>query len=450
MVMYVISWFFLLSFFIQVCYTIHKKEAIRSYYTINFVHYLMMLLALGILLSIVEEMALMIFPLVFFHYPIRKHIKSLFLISILVAAFSRFIRPYMEASYAIFLIMLLFYILLIFVYRLKPINGLIVLCLGYWTNAVIMTVILSILMLILGQSLMQIISQISYQTFFMLATSIIMFVGAHIIHKKKWQISLDSKKTSKMGKQFNYLIGAYSLIGMILIIQTLTAFLSTGYDFYRTSLVTFGTFGIFLLMFVLIRNIKIMQYQMKIEEEKSYLENLTSYTEEIKQINRDFYSQAQTLRQMAVCQNINTIISYLDHLLQERNFLQASIEINEPMLAAFLGKERHVCQSYGVNLMVINNGYYFTPNSISGYQLNRLFKQIFDDIILVLKQHTSADKWIRFIVESVIDEQTTFIIETTYLQRLRENTIKQIEMHAGDIELIYDPYTNETKITIHF
>lgn len=450
MVMYVISWVFLLSFFIRVCYTIHKKEAIRSYYTINFVHYLMMLLALGILLSIVEEIALMIFPLVFFHYPIRKHLTSLFLISILVAAFSRFIRPYMETPYSIFLIMLFFYILLIFIYRLKPINGLIVLCLGYLTNTAIMTIILLILMFILNQTFPQIISQILYQTFVMLATSVIMFIGAYIIYKRKWQVSLESEKPSKMGRQFNYLISAYALIGMFLITQTTTAFLSTEYDFYWTSLVFFGAFSIFLLMFVLIRNIKAMQYQMKIEEEKSYLENLTSYTEEIKQINRDFYSQAQTLRQMAVCQNMNTIISYLDHLLQERNFLQASIEINEPMLAAFLGKERHVCQSYGVNLMVINKGYYFTPNSISGYQLNRLFKQIFDDIILVLKQHTATDKWIRFTVDSVIDEKTTFIIETIYLRQLREEIIQQIEMHAGDIELLYDADANKTKITIHF
>lgn len=410
----------------------------------------MMLLGLEILLSIIEELAVLIFPLVFFHYPIRKHLTSLFLISILVAAFSRLIRPYIEASYAIFLIMLLFYILLIFVYRLKLINGLVILCLGYLTHTAIMTVILSILMLILDQSLIQIVNQIPYQTFVMLATSIIMFISAHIIRKRKWQISLESEQPSKMGRPFNYLIGAYSLIGIILIIQTITAFSSTGYDFYRTSLVTFGTLGIFLLMFVLIRNIKVMQYQMKIEEEKSYLEELISYTEEIKQINRDFYSQAQTLRQLAVCQNMNTIISYLDHLLQERNFLQAAIEINEPMLAAFLGKERHVCQSYGVNLMVLNNGYYFTPHSISGYQLNRLFKQIFDDILLVLKQQTAADKWIRFTVDSVIDEKTTFIIETTYLRQLRNDIIQQIEMHAGNIELLYDPDTNKTKITIHF
>lgn len=410
----------------------------------------MMLLALGILLSIVEEIAVLIFPLVFFHYPIRKHLTSLFIISILVAAFSRFIRPYIEASYSIFLIMLLFYILLIFIYRLKPINGLIVLCLGYLTNTAIMGAILSALTFTLDQSLPQIASQILYQTFVMLATSVIMFMGAYIIHKRKWQVNLESKKTSKMGRQFNYLIGAYSLIGMVLICQTITVSSSTGYDFYWTSLIIFSAFSIFLLVFVLIRNIKAMQYQMKIEEEKSYLEELISYTEEIKQINRDFYSQAQTLRQMAVCQNMNTIISYLDHLLQERNFLQASIEINEPMLAAFLGKERHVCQSYGVSLTVINNGYYFTPNSISGYQLNRLFKQIFDDIILVLKQHTTTDKWIRFTVDSVIDEETTFIIETIYLRQLSENIIEQIELHAGDIELIYDPYTNETKITIHF
>ncbi|MCP1356200.1 hypothetical protein [Aneurinibacillus migulanus] len=397
-----------------------------------------------------EEIAVLIFPLVFFHYPIRKHLTSLFIISILVAAFSRFIRPYIEASYSIFLIMLLFYILLIFIYRLKPINGLIVLCLGYLTNTAIMGAILSALTFTLDQSLPQIASQILYQTFVMLATSVIMFMGAYIIHKRKWQVNLESKKTSKMGRQFNYLIGAYSLIGMVLICQTITVSSSTGYDFYWTSLIIFSAFSIFLLVFVLIRNIKAMQYQMKIEEEKSYLEELISYTEEIKQINRDFYSQAQTLRQMAVCQNMNTIISYLDHLLQERNFLQASIEINEPMLAAFLGKERHVCQSYGVSLTVINNGYYFTPNSISGYQLNRLFKQIFDDIILVLKQHTTTDKWIRFTVDSVIDEETTFIIETIYLRQLSENIIEQIELHAGDIELIYDPYTNETKITIHF
>jgi hypothetical protein len=410
----------------------------------------MMLLGLEILLSIIEELALIVFPLVFFHYPIRKRLTSLFLISILVAAFSRFIRAYTELPYAVSLLMLLFYILLIFIYRLKPINGLIVLCLGYLTNTAIMGVTLSILMLILDQSFSQIVSQIPYQTFVMLATSIIMFIGAYIIHKRKWQISLENEKTSRISRQFNYLISTYSLFGMILICQTMTFSSSTGYDFHLTNLIIFGAFSIFLLIFVLIRNIKVMQYQIKIEEEKSYLEELISYTEEIKQINRDFYSQAQTLRQLAVCQNMNTIISYLDHLLQERNFLQAAIEINEPMLAAFLGKERHVCQSYGVNLMVINNGYYFTPHSISGYQLNRLFKQIFDDILLVLKQHTAADKWIRFTVDSVIDEKTAFIIETTCLQQLRNDIIQQIEMHAGNIELLYDPDTNKTKITIHF
>lgn len=410
----------------------------------------MMLLGLEILLSIAEELAILIFPLVFFHYPIRKHLTSLFLISTLVAAFSRFIRAYTELPYALFLIVLLFYILLIVIYRLKPINGLIVLCLGYLANTAIMDAILSILMLILDQSFSQIASQILYETFIMLATSLIMFISAHIIHNRKWHISLESEQPSKMGRPFNYLIGACSLIGMFLIIQTTISLLSTESDFYRTSLISFGAFSMFLLMFVLIRNIKSMQYQMKIEEEKSYLEELISYTEEIKQINRDFYSQAQTLRQLAVCQNMNTIISYLDHLLQERNFLQAAIEINEPMLAAFLGKERHICQSYGVNLTVLNNGYYFTPHSISGYQLNRLFKQIFDDIILVLKQQTAADKWIRFTVDSVIDEQTTFIIETTCLQQLRDDVIQQIKMHAGDIELLYDPDTNKTKITIHF
>lgn len=410
----------------------------------------MMLLGLEILLSIVEEMAALIFPLVFFHYPIRKHLTSLFLISTLVAAFSRFIRAYTELPYALFLIMLLFYILLIVIYRLKPINGLIVLCLGYLANTAIMGIILSVLSLILDQSFSQIASQILYETFVMLATSITMFIGAHIIHKRKWHISLKNKQPSKIGRQFNYLISFYSLIGFLFMIQTITVFSSTRYNFYQVSLIIFGAFSIFLLIFVLIRNIKVMKYQMKIEEEKSYLEELISYTEEIKQINHDFYSQAQTLRQLAACQNMNTIISYLDHLLQERNFLQAAIEINEPMLAAFLGKERHVCQSYGVNLTVLNNGYYFTPHSISGYQLNRLFKQIFDDIILVLKQQTAADKWIRFTVDSVIDEQTTFIIETTCLQQLRDDIIQQIKMHAGDIELLYDSDTNKTKITIHF
>jgi hypothetical protein len=75
---------------------------------------------------------------------------------------------------------------------------------------------------------------------------------------------------------------------------------------------------------------------------------------------------------------------------------------------------------------------------------------IFDDIILVLKEKPSVDKIIRFKVDSIFSEKTTFTIETRHLQQLREDIINQIEMHAGTVELSYDPNTYRTQIIIKF
>lgn len=97
---------------------------------------------LSILLSMLEEMTLMILPLVFLRFSVQPRLPSLFLISFLVALSSPFIREYFEVSYAIFLLMLLFYVLFILILRFHPVHALIVLCMGYLTNTAIMAVIL--------------------------------------------------------------------------------------------------------------------------------------------------------------------------------------------------------------------------------------------------------------------------------------------------------------------
>lgn len=128
-----------------------------------------------------------------------------------------------------------------------------------------------------------------------------------------------------------------------------------------------------------------MQKQEKLED-KILLENLHSHDDEIISITKDFSSQMQTIRQLMMFQNKETILTYLEHLLAERTFIQSSIEVHEPILQAFLQKERHIIQSFGIALLVKCEGHYCTPASISAYQLIRILKELLNSAVDALKQ----------------------------------------------------------------
>ncbi len=407
-------------------------------------------LVIGILFSIIEEATTLIFFLCLFRYEVKEKIKEVILVSVLVAIFSRIIRMYLDLSYAVLLTMVVFYALFILIFRSRLLNGIIIISMAYIANMVITTIDYFIVTLMTDHLFSEVVSQILYQISIILANALLMLGAAWLVHKKQWGVSLVQDSFSKVGRQINILIACYSLVGMIIVVQTVTT-LEVSYDnLYYNIWIILSMFSLFLLMFLLVRNIQVMQKQMKMEEERLYLENLHSYTEEIKQINRDFYLQTQTLRHMASCQNVHMLVQYLDHLLQERNFMQASIEIHEPMLAAFLGKERHVCQSYGVSLTVECIGHYFTPESISGYQLNRILNMIFDEIIAVLKDKPSADKFIHFQIHSVIGGTTTFTLKTKHVQAMPVDIVKQLKMNAGTLALQYDPDTSKSTIIVTF
>ncbi|MED0726637.1 hypothetical protein P4S91_27820, partial [Aneurinibacillus aneurinilyticus] len=206
-----------------------------------------------------------------------------------------------------------------------------------------------------------------------------------IVYRKNWQLNIPSGKTP-LGKQTQNLMAAFSVAGLVMMCQTITVFFVPDDKTYIYPVLFLGIIGLFLMFFLILRNVKIMQRQEKLEEEKMVLENLRSHSDEIISITKDFRSQMETIRQLTMFQSKESILVYLEHLLEERTFIQSSIEIHEPILQAFLQKERHIMQSFGIALLIKCEGHYYTPASISAYQLIRILKELLNSTVDALKQ----------------------------------------------------------------
>ncbi len=383
------------------------------------------------LIFTLEEMALFMFPFILFKYHVKYRWFVVLLISLIFASTSLFIRQYLQISFSIFVVMGVG-LLLLYAYIQKITDSILLLATGYVFHTGLQAIILFISTLILKKNIQEIVVDHGILTYVPILTSAITFVIALCIQKFKLQIILpDTDKHSTLTKQTNVLISIFSVIGLILVIQTVTLYVSS----QTTTLGLFGEIGLFLVFVLIIRNVKIMQEQIKIEEEKIYLENTVAHINEVKEINKDFYNQMETLQQMLTFQDKIYILNYLEHLLSERKFIATSIEIHEPMLKSFLQKERHICQSFGINFIIKATGqHYITPQSITGYQLNRILQQIMEEIVFKLKEKNGA-KNINLVINTNPSEiNFNFRCDTQFTIPRRISGV--INMHNGEIYMI--------------
>lgn len=401
------------------------------------------LIILHAALFFIEEVAFLLFPLILFRFPIRQKIFHIAGIALSIVIFSFVVRMFLNNSYSVFLL-ITFIICILSIYTRNYITAIVITATGYILHTTITALMISALMFLLKQSVSEIVSTPLFQFLVPGLTSLIMLLCSLLVYRRHWQLSIPDGKTT-LGRQTKNLMAAFSIAGLIMMCQTITVFFLPDDKTYIYPIIFFGIIGLFLMFFLILRNVKIMQKQEKLEEDKMLLESLRSHNDEIMSITKDFSSQMQTILQLLMFQDKKTILTYLEHLLEERNFIQSSIEVHEPILQAFLQKERHICQSFAISLLVKCEGHYYTPGSISAYQLIRILKELLNSAVDALKEE-NTNSLIMYIKSN--SEQIVFEVhcDTLYQPTLSPN----IETYGGISSISRNEAIKHTKVKITF
>ncbi|ERI07265.1 hypothetical protein P4S84_00760 [Aneurinibacillus aneurinilyticus] len=395
------------------------------------------------LLFFIEEISFLLFPLILFRFPIRERIFHITGIAFSIVLVSFVVRMFLNNSYSVF-VLVIFVLLILYFYTRNYITAIVITATGYILHTTITALMVGTLMLISKQSVSTVVATPLYQFVIPGMTSVIMLLCSLIVYRKNWQLNIPSGKTP-LGKQTQNLMAAFSVAGLVMMCQTITVFFVPDDKTYIYPVLFLGIIGLFLMFFLILRNVKIMQRQEKLEEEKMVLENLRSHSDEIISITKDFRSQMETIRQLTMFQSKESILVYLEHLLEERTFIQSSIEIHEPILQAFLQKERHIMQSFGIALLIKCEGHYYTPASISAYQLIRILKELLNSTVDALKQED-----VKTLILSIksTSEEISFEVhcDMLYEPLLSPN----IGTYGGKTSISRNETIKHTKVTITF
>lgn len=430
-----------ITFFIRDAKNYEKEISKLSLRTVSYGQ--MDLIFVHALLFFIEEISFLIFPLVLFRFPIGGRIFHIIGVAFSIVLVSFVVRMFLNNSYSVF-VLVIFVLLVLYLYTRNYITAIMIAATGYILHTTIMALMVGTLMFISKQSVSAVVATPLYQLMIPAFTSVIMLICSFLVYRKNLQLNIPSGKTP-LGKQTQNLMAAFSLAGLIMMCQTITVFFLPDDKVYVYPVIFLGVIGLFLMFFLILRNVKIMQKQEKLEEDKMVLENIRSHNDEIISITKDFRSQMETIRQLTMFQSKETILTYLEHLLAERTFIQSSIEVHEPILQAFLQKERHIIQSFGIALLIKCEGHYYTPSSISAYQLIRILKELLNSTVDALKQED-----VKTLIFSIRSTSTEINFEV-HCDMLYEPTLSpNIQTYGGKISISRNETVKHTKVTITF
>ncbi len=403
----------------------------------------------GLFFSFLEKLSFLIFPLALFKYAIRARIIAILLICLILTIATHFIRQYeaINVPYSVFIGMMISYVLTVVVLKIKPFPAITVISVGYITNSTIQVVILIMLIVTTNQSLTQITNHFNHQILIYAITFLMMMAASYFTKKFEWQVSLEQAENTRLSRQINIFVSLFSLVGLIMVIQTITVFFSLNTHILQSIPLILGTFGLFLILFLIIRNIILSQKHAKIEEDKHYLETITTYSSEIKHSIREYKAHLKVLQRLAHYQDPTLYKQYLSDLLTEKEFLMETIEISEPMLSSFLQKEWHVCRVAGVHLQVTSYGYYLPPAFISGYNLNRILARIIDGFITDFKKGEKLGS-IHFCVDATHSEHVKFVLQANVPHSIKPDILEFIRIYNGKADVHKED--EQTILTFYF
>lgn len=216
--------------------------------------------------------------------------------------------------------------------------------------------------------------------------------------------------------------------------------------FHKSFLLPVGVLGLAVLFFLMVHYVKSIEKQAQMREETVYLESMKRYHAELKEVSNDFFNQMGTLKQMLISYNKDAILKYIEDLLSERKFLDATLKIGEPILESFLKSKRAFCESLGIHLKVALEGEYVPP-AISSVQLTRILGLVIDQVIDRQKRVTTPST--TFLNIDTMDNKVMYSFKFQNIQlSLSEDLQRKVDLYKGNISL--EERGKEAIVTVSF
>ncbi|WP_100405819.1 hypothetical protein [Bacillus solitudinis] len=380
------------------------------------------------LLSTIEWVALLSFPIVLLGYLYRRYLKIILLIAVTMSILSILFRlTGLPISLIIFIQILLLFFFIYLLFKFNYLESLVFTSIGYGFYSLTQLLYIETVTTLSAYSYFDLFFSIP-ATIAQLITAASIFVLCYVIAKYDYNL-LELRhyiKTKQSNKKIKMIIIVNSLLIFVFICLAMIALFSQGLDskpsFVLACIVTlFVILSIYLILHT--------QFQQKrlIEAKKFYLDQEQQTAAIVEKLNADYTRHFLAINKLYERGSYPLIKEYIDlHTLSRSkpsfpgtSNLHANVTILDDLLYAFIINKRKLASLMGITIDVTAEITNKTPSTL---QQIRYLSTIFDDLIFTLSQAPdTVDKHICFHVQ-VTDYKIIFDISSSLKLDERHNT----------------------------
>ncbi|MDQ0340090.1 hypothetical protein J2S00_002885 [Caldalkalibacillus uzonensis] len=348
------------------------------------------------LVSVVEWIALLSFPIILLGYHYQKYIKRITLIALIISLFSLLLRL---TSLHLFVIIASQIIILIFLkklfYKSNYLESLVLTGIGYGFYVFLHLLIAEVIISLSSYNYFELLfSNIKY--FHQSITALLVLTICYLVHKNHYHLLefRDNLKAQKHEKQFKTIIITISLLTFIFICLAAFTMLNDELNFrYPFVLSCIIVLFIILSIYLILHT----QFQRKrlLEAKKFYLDQEQQVATIVEKLKKDYIGHFQALLKLCERNSAQLIKDYVEkrrlHIdssfLSKGSFL-ANVESVDELLYAFLVNKRKLADLLGITLIVTADSQCDVPVS---FKQIRYLSTIIDEL-LFLHYQASNDK----------------------------------------------------------